>query len=233
MLRNLAQNLIEHGKITTTLPKAKTLRPYFEKLVTMAVRARKLTAAQDAAGALRARRAIHKLLSDRAVIDEKHRSAYAGMSDAARAKTLRMSSGRRYRTGEAKGRLEFTAESVTHRLIENVAARYLDRPGGYTRLIRMPDRRLGDASPLAMLQLVGGEEAPVSLTKPARSARKRRAEARYAMAARAAKTWAGKTRSEGEAGGAAGESTASEAPADAGSGPKPKTDSGGSPPAGE
>ncbi|MCH8829123.1 MAG: hypothetical protein IID45_06050, partial [Planctomycetes bacterium] len=63
-------------------------------------------------------------------------------------KTLRMASGRRYRTGEPKGRLDFTAESVTHRLLFTVAPRFEDRPGGYTRLIRLPRRRLGDAAPV-------------------------------------------------------------------------------------
>jgi large subunit ribosomal protein L17 len=96
-------------------------------------------------------------------------------------------SGRRYRTGEPKGRLAFTAESVTHRLIETLAPRFEDRPGGYTRLVRLADRRLGDHSPMAMLQLVGEEEPPVSLTKPGKSARKRRADARYAAAIKAAK----------------------------------------------
>ena len=64
----------------------------------------------------------------------------------ARAKTMRMASGRRHRTGDPKGRLAFTAESVTHRLIETVAPRFEDRPGGYTRLIRLAERRIGDAS---------------------------------------------------------------------------------------
>jgi len=187
MLRNLAQNLIEHGHVTTTLPKAKDLRPYVERLVTLAIRSRKCAAQNDAAGALRGRRAIHKILSDRAIIPSEHRDAYEAMSDARRAKTLRMSSGRRYRTGEPKGRLAFTAESVTHRLMEKVAPKFEDRPGGYTRIIHLAKRRVGDAAALAMLQFVGDEEAPLSITKPAPSARRRRADARYAMAIKAAK----------------------------------------------
>lgn len=99
-----------------------------------------------------------------------------------------MVSGRRHRTGDPKGRLAFTAESVTHRLIETVAARYEDRPGGYVRLIRLADRRLGDASALAILQLVGDEEAPGPLTRPGKTARRKRADARYAMAIKLAKT---------------------------------------------
>jgi large subunit ribosomal protein L17 len=185
--RNLAQSLIEHGRVTTTLAKAKDIRPFFEHLVTLAVKTRKLAAENDPAGSLRARRMIRRLLGDRGMIPTEHRAAYELMSDAARAKTMRMPSGRRHRTGEPKGRLVFTAESVTHRLIETIAPRYEDRPGGYTRLIRLPGRRLGDASLRAVIQLVGDEEAPTSLTKPKRSARQRRADARFAAAIRAAK----------------------------------------------
>ena len=190
LLRNLSQNLIEHGQITTTLPKAKALRPFVERLVTLAVQARKRAGTDDTAGALRARRTIHKLLGDRGLIPSDHRDSYADMTDAHRAKTTRMLSGRRYRTGEPKGRLAFTAESVARRLIETVAPRYENRPGGYTRLVRLASKRIGDCSPLAVLQLVGDEKVPVSLTKPGRSARRRRADARYSMAARAAKSWA-------------------------------------------
>jgi len=211
LLRNMAQNLIEHGRITTTLPKARTLRPYFERLVTLAVKSRRLAAASDNAGALRARRQLHALLGDRGIVPKDHKDEYASMSDAHRAKRMRMVSGRRYRTGEPKGRLGFTAESVTHRLIETVASRFEDRAGGYTRLVRLGERRLGDHSPLAMLQLVGDEEPPVSLTKPGRSARKRRADARYAAAIKAAKAWGAKPQ---PAPGTAGDDSSGEATAD-------------------
>lgn len=191
LLRNLAQSMVEHGQITTTLPKAKALKPYFEKIVTLAVKVRRLASEDDRPGSLRARRRLHQLLGDRAIISEAHREAYGAMSDARRQKTLRMASGRRYRTGEPKGRLDFTAESVTHRLLFTVAPRFEDRPGGYTRLIRLPRRRLGDAAPTALLQLVGGEEVPSSLTKAGKSGRRRRIESRYDFAIRASKSWAG------------------------------------------
>jgi large subunit ribosomal protein L17 len=190
----MAQNLIEHGQITTTLAKAKDLQPFFERLVTLAIKARARAALDDAAGALRARRSLHRLLGDRALIPKDHKEKYAGMSDAARAKSVRMASGRRYRTGEPRGRLAFTAQAVTHRLIETLAPRFEDRPGGYTRLIRLPQRRIGDCSKLATVQLVGEEEAPTSLTKPKRSARRRRADARYAMSIKLSKSWAGSRR---------------------------------------
>ena len=187
--RNMAQSLFEHGQITTTLPKAKDLRPFVEKLVTFAVRLHRLRDAGDRDGALAARRAIDSLLTDRVIIPAEHRAAYDGMSDAARDKSIRTVSGRRYRTGEPKGRLAFTADSVTRRLIEKIAPRYVERAGGYTRVIRLSDTRVGDASRLAILQLVGNEQSPGSLTKPRKSARRRRTDARYAMAVKAAKAW--------------------------------------------
>ncbi|MCO6437123.1 MAG: 50S ribosomal protein L17 [Phycisphaerae bacterium] len=208
--RNMAQSMIEHGQIRTTLVKAKNLQPYIEKIVTMAIRARKCKASGDNAGALRARRIVHSLLGERSIIPEEHREAFVEMSDASRRKAVQMASGRRYRTGEPRGRLSFTAESVSFRLIEKVAARFEDRPGGYTRLIRLSERRLGDHTQLAVLQFVGNEEAPLSLTRPERSARKRRADARYAMAARLAKSWGRETAAKTSAAGKPADASASE-----------------------
>jgi len=183
----MAQNLFEHGSITTTLPKAKTIQPFAEKLLTFAIRAHKARQEGKRTEELAARRAIDQLMGDRVVIPAAHRADYEGMSDAARAKSLRMASGRRYRTGDAKGRLAFTADSVTRRLIEKVAPNYVDRPGGYTRIVRTAERRIGDGSHLAVLQLVGNEVSPGSLTKPEKGARRRKADARYAMAVKVGK----------------------------------------------
>lgn len=185
--RNLAQSLFEHGSITTTLPKAKTLQPFAEKLITMAVRAHQAKKAGKRHDELAARRSIEQLMGDRIMIPKEHRSDYESMSDAARAKTLRMPTGRRHRTGEAKGRLAFTADSVTRRLIEGIAPNFVDRPGGYTRIVRTASRRIGDASPLAVLQLVGKEESPGSLAKPEKGARRRKADSRYGMAIKLSK----------------------------------------------
>jgi len=193
--RNMAQSLFEHGQIETTLPKAKDLKPFCERLITLAVRSRKYSQADDHSRALIMRRRIHHLLSDRGIIPFEQQENYNGMSDSARHKTMRMASGRRHRTGEPKGRLVFTAESVTHRLIEKIAPQFEDRPGGYTRLVRLSRRRLGDSTFLAILQLVGSEESPGSITKPQKSARQRRSDSRYAFAIKLSKSRKSKSKS--------------------------------------
>lgn len=179
MLRNLAQNLFEHGQVQTTLPKAKAARPFCERLITLARRAK--------AGDLHARRRVESLLGDRAVIHKDHQEAYEEMPLAKRAKVLRMRSGRRHRTGRAKGGLKFTADSIVRRLIEEVAPQYEGRPGGYTRIVRLGTGRVGDNAPRAVLQLVGQEQSPGSVTRPEKTARRKRADARYKAAAQAVK----------------------------------------------
>jgi large subunit ribosomal protein L17 len=173
-LRNLAQSLIEHGQVRTTLPKAKELRPYIERLVSLARNAR--------SGSITARRQIHKMLADRSMIPEGRQADYEDLSLAKRKKTLAAPSGRRYRTGMARGKLAFTGESIMRRLITEIAPRYEDRTGGFTRLIKLPRRRLGDGGEQAVIQFVGDEESPGSVARPGKTARRRRADARYALA---------------------------------------------------
>ena len=106
--RNMAQSLFEHGQITTTLVKAKDLRPWAEKMITLARKAHQ--------GALAARQRLMSLLGDRAIIPEEFRGEYEKMSDAARSRVLRYRSGRRHRTGQAKAGMKFTALSVSTRI---------------------------------------------------------------------------------------------------------------------
>src|SRR5262245_8481110 len=107
--RNMAQSLIEHGELRTTLPKAREIQRFIEKLITLAKRAN--------GGDLTARRQIHRHLSDRAIIAKENLADYEMLSDVKRRRVLRSASGRRYRTGQPHGSLKFTAESVTRRLI--------------------------------------------------------------------------------------------------------------------
>lgn len=97
LLRNLAASLIKHEQIMTGTVKAKALRPYVEKLITLAKH-----------GGLSNRRLAHaRLLDDAQLV----------------------------------------------KLFEVLAARYADRNGGYTRVIKAGIRS-SDAAPMAVIELV-------------------------------------------------------------------------------
>ena len=138
----MAASLIQHGAIRTTEAKAKELRRFAEKLVTLARK-----------GTLHARRqAIARLGGDRALFDDE---------------------------GE---RLD---QSLVEKLFGEIGPRYADRPGGYTRIIRLAERRIGDAGVQVLLQLV--EEASAQPSEGAAdSGRRRRAAKRRQAAADAA-----------------------------------------------
>ncbi|MCA9244864.1 MAG: 50S ribosomal protein L17 [Phycisphaerales bacterium] len=171
--RNMAQSLFEHGRLRTTLPKARVVRVFAEKLITLALD-----------GSLAARQRAIAMMNDRSVIPAEYRQDYDALSDAKRALTLRSRSGRRYRASTTRPGVKFTAESIVHRLFTTVASQIRERnekrgcSGGYTRIIKLADRRLGDAAPLAILELVSAEDAP---RKPMsdKTPRKRRARLRY------------------------------------------------------
>ncbi|MDY7009400.1 MAG: 50S ribosomal protein L17 [Planctomycetota bacterium] len=118
MRRNLAASLIEHGAVRTTPTKAKEVRPFVERLITIA-----------RAGTLHARRQVIALLGDRAMTDSE--------------------------SGELDDR------TVIAKLFDEIAPKYADRPGGYTRIIHLPERRIGDAGKQVLLQLVeqSGEQS--------------------------------------------------------------------------
>ncbi|MBK8913826.1 MAG: 50S ribosomal protein L17 [Phycisphaerales bacterium] len=174
--RNLVQSLIEHGRITTTIQKAKEVRAFAERLVTLAI-----------SGDRAARQRAEALLTDRSIIPAAKRAEYDAMTDAKRERVLRTRSGRRYRHAAAapvKG-APFTAESVIHKLFAEVGPRMKQRneargaAGGYTRLVKLATRRLGDGGEQAVLQWV----APDDVKRPrlsARTERRRKATVRYA-----------------------------------------------------
>lgn len=117
--RNLTASLFEHETISTTLEKAKEVRSFAEKLITLAKK-----------GTLPARRRAIALLNNRAIYAQEE--------------------GQMVRKG-----------TVVGKLFSDIAPRYLDRAGGYTRIIKLPKRRLGDGGQLVLLQLVesGKEKA--------------------------------------------------------------------------
>jgi large subunit ribosomal protein L17 len=99
---NLAGALIEHGRISTTEAKAKAVKPFAEKMITLGKR-----------GDLHARR-----------------QALAALR----------------------------SNDVVHRLFADVAPRFAERPGGYTRIVKLGQRQ-GDAAEMVYLELVDYEPA--------------------------------------------------------------------------
>jgi large subunit ribosomal protein L17 len=172
--RNLVQSLIEHGQVRTTLAKAKDVRPFAERLVTLAID-----------GSLAARQRAIALLNDRAIIPAEHREAYDRLSDAKRDRVLRSKSGRRFRASTTRPGVPFTAESVIHRLFGDLGPKMKQRneakscSGGYTRIIKLSHRRLGDAAPTAIIQFVDADDQPRKSIGD-QSMRRRRAQTRFA-----------------------------------------------------
>jgi len=117
LLRNQAIALLRHERIETTMPKAKELRPFVERLITIAKRG---VAAGEANGkALHARRLVLAELPDKDVVGK---------------------------------------------LFDTLAPRFAERPGGYTRILRVGFRR-GDAAEVAHVELVGSEYNPKAETE--------------------------------------------------------------------
>jgi large subunit ribosomal protein L17 len=141
--RNMAIALFQHGAIRTTEVKAKELKSFVEKIITMARK-----------GTLHARRII---------------SAELGNRGGVRGEMFRVENGRD-EVMEEKG--------ILQKLFDDIAPRYANRPGGYTRIIRLAERRIGDAGKQVVLQLVedssekSGGEAATGGTRRRRAAKR-------------------------------------------------------------
>ncbi len=138
MLRNMATSLINADKehIVTTIQKAKELRPFVEKVITLARKAQGLEG-QD--GKLRE---VH-------LRRQAARYFHAGNS------TFKIAQSRfRGKKGEAKEPIVRTAGvKAVQRLFSELGVRYKDRNGGYTRIIKL-GRRQGDNAEMAVIELV-------------------------------------------------------------------------------
>src|SRR5262245_5593188 len=78
------------------------------------------------------------------------------------------------------------SREVASRVFGDLAERFRERPGGYTRVLKLR-RRVGDAAPLSLLELVEGPEPAAETGKPGARKRGEKAKARKAAPAEAAK----------------------------------------------
>jgi large subunit ribosomal protein L17 len=143
--RNLVASLFEHETISTTMEKAKEVKSFAEKLITLGKK-----------GKLEHRRRAISLLGNRLIVAEED--------------------GQVVRKG-----------SVIGKLFSEIGPRYLDRSGGYTRIIKLAQRRLGDNGQLVLLQLVGeddsrGKKAKVRKTVEAAAPAARKEKVKEAVA---------------------------------------------------
>jgi large subunit ribosomal protein L17 len=112
LLRNQAEALLRHERIVTTIHKAKELRPFVERLITVAKRGVK--------------------------------------ADEPKGRTL---------AAKRLVRRDVVNDEVVEKLFEQLALRFMERPGGYTRILRLGHRR-GDGGEIAQIELVGSEYDP-------------------------------------------------------------------------
>jgi large subunit ribosomal protein L17 len=135
--RNLVASLFEHETISTTSIKAKEVKSFAEKLITLAKK-----------GTLAARRQAIAMLGNRDIVKE-----------------------------EEGGEIKRTG-TVVGKLFSELGPRYLDRAGGYTRIIKLAKRRLGDNGELVLLQLVGQTKGLEDTTEAGKKKKKKGAKAK-------------------------------------------------------
>lgn len=156
MWRNMAISLFTHNQITTSIPKAKSLQPFVEKLITAAKKG-------DLASR---RRVIAKLGGDQIMIRDEDDDSV-----------------RRNKYGEVTG-----GTMISKYIFDEIAPRFADRDGGYTRIIKLGVSRIGDGTDLCVIQLVGSEEAGGPQASGSNSRRRDKANKRMEFAAKLRKS---------------------------------------------
>ena len=137
------------GRIITTLAKAKEVRPLVERCVTIAKHG--LTAAGQA------RQFGTSAERDSAAWKQWRTSAQ--WQDWARAMAPAVKARRRV--------IQLLGDKKAARIVfEEIAPRFVDRPGGYTRILKLATPRLGDAGPRAILEFFGQDAGAERSQKP-------------------------------------------------------------------
>jgi large subunit ribosomal protein L17 len=145
MFRNLTANLILHERIETTDAKAKELRRLAERLITKARRLGKV--AYTSHDELSAPEKARRLAAQRII------GAYIP----------------RFVVKTEKGG-ETKRVDLVEKVLVDLAKRFAERPGGYTRIVKFGPRR-GDNAPMSLIELVGELEKSDEDEKPKKKAK--------------------------------------------------------------
>jgi large subunit ribosomal protein L17 len=160
--RNLAQSLFEHGRIKTTLPKAKEVQGFIEKLITTARDGVNAKGDEGKAARVVARRKVIQMMQDRKLVDENQDFIEKGAG----------------------------SRSVVEKLFDEVAPKFLDRNGGYTRITKLAQHRIGDGGMLVQLELVSETVAPQGTARKPASLRRKRVQRKQEFASKILKKFA-------------------------------------------
>jgi large subunit ribosomal protein L17 len=145
LFRNLARALFTHETIVTTVAKAKELRPFAERLITLAKKANAVIVAAQGKGEAEEKnakvQALHYRRQAMSLLGPIHGTEIWDKND------------------------ESTGDTLLKKLFRELGPRYADRPGGYTRIMKQHYRRLGDAGPTAVIELLKKDEKKVQKEK--------------------------------------------------------------------
>jgi len=154
LFRNLTRALITHERIVTTLPKAKALRPFVEKIITLAKKAAVITAGAPADDMAARVQALHYRRLAMAKLGPTHGTGVYDKEDEPVTRPGKPNK---------KGKPTTIQVTVLEKLFKEIGPRYKDRAGGYTRVIKQHYRRLGDGGHTAIIELLKEGEQKVRL----------------------------------------------------------------------
>ncbi len=154
LFRNLSRALITHEKIVTTLPKAKELRPFVEKLITLAKKANAVVVAAAGKGEAEEKKAKLMALHYR-------RQAMADLGPTSG--TAIWDKKEEIVEDPLNTSTKKSADTVLKKLFRELGPRFADRRGGYTRIMKQHYRRLGDGGTTAVVELLKKDEKKVQV----------------------------------------------------------------------